>query len=154
METATLAKPRNRAALYPHHVQTRIDPELQHAVETVTDSTDSTDSTRHRHALRALYELALTSPDCPPALYSTLAAHRPGRWVFLHNTRPDIRPRMTGADLLPHQFAAMISPAAHHASTYQPPAAPIPSQQPGTPEPLHDIAAIFGQAAPAHHLEE
>lgn len=180
-----MAKPRNRAVLYPHHVQTRIDPELHHAVESLTPGV--TDSTRHRHALRALYELALTSPDCPPALYSTLAAHRPGRWVSLHNTRPDIRPRMTGAELLPPHYAAMVSPAAHHASPYQTPdpvetqaqplaeydrmtqrmhraspyqtpvtlddldtAAPIPPQQPGTPEPLNDIAAIFGQpAAPA-----
>lgn len=182
-----MAKPRNRAALYPHHVQTRIDPELQHAVEALTPGI--TDSTRHRHALRALYELALTSPDCPPALYSTLAAHRPGRWVSLHNARPDLRPRMTGAELLPHHYAAMVSPAAHQASPHQTPApaahqahqaqplgdydrmaqrthrpaapgalvtlddldtaAPIPSQPPGTPEPLDSIAAIFGQAAPA-----
>lgn len=179
-----MAKPRNRAALYPHHVQTRIDPELHQAVEAVTPGV--TDSTRHRHALRALYELALTSPECPPALYSTLAAHRPGRWVSLHNTRPDIRPRMTGAELLPPHYAAMVSPAAHQASPYQTPApveiqaqplteydrmaqrmhrpaapsapvtlddldtaTPNPSQQPGTPEPLNDIAAIFNQAAPA-----
>lgn len=169
-----MAKPRNRAALYPHHVQTRIDLELHHAVEALTPGI--TDSTRHRHALRALYDLALTSPDCPPALYSTLAAHRPGRWVSLHNTRPDIRPRMTGAELLPHHYAAMISPAAPAAHQAQPlgeydrmvqhahrpaapgapvtlddldTAAPIPSQQPGTPEPLNDIAAIFNQATPA-----
>lgn len=155
-----MTKP-TRTATFPHKVQTRIDPELQHAVETVTDST-AAPGIRHRHALRALYELALTSPDCPPALYSTLAMHRPGRWVSLHNTRPDIRPRMTGADLLPPHYAAMVSPAAHQASPYHPPAAPaapvtldalaidsIPPQQPGTPEPLQDIAAIFNQAAPA-----
>src|SRR5690554_2002856 len=139
-----MAKPRTRAALYPHHVQTRIDPELQRAIETLTASTDAP-GIRHRRGLRALYELALTSPDCPPALYSALAAHRPGRWVSLHNTRPDLQPRMTGVELLPPQYAAMVAPAA---------AAPgalaaldaldalatdqTPPQQPGTPEPLHD----------------
>lgn len=129
-----MARPRNRAALYPHHVQTRIDPELHHAVEALTpDSTDAP-GIRHRLGLRALYDLALTSPECPPALYSTLAAHRPGRWVSLHNTRPDIRPRMTGAELLPHHYAAMVSPAApaaHQASPYQ---APAPMETP--PQPL------------------
>lgn len=154
-----MAKPRTRAALYPHHVQTRIDPELQRAIETLTDSTD-TPGIRHRRGLRALYELALTSPDCPPALYSALAAHRPGRWVSLHNTRPDIRSRMAGAELLPPQYAAMVAPAA---------AAPgalaaldaldaldtdqTPPQQPDTPEPLHDTAAAApapAAAAPGH----
>lgn len=106
-----MTKPRNRAALYPHHVQTRIDPELQHAIELLTASTDAP-GIRHRRGLRALYELALTSPDCPPALYSALAAHRPGRWVSLHNSRPDIRPRMAGAERLPPQYAAMVAPAA------------------------------------------
>lgn len=107
-----MAKPtRTRAALYPHHVQTRIDPELQHAIEILTASTDAP-GIRHRRGLRALYELALTSPDCPPALYSALAAHRPGRWVSLHNSRPDIRPRMAGAERLPPQYAAMVAPAA------------------------------------------
>lgn len=105
-----MAKPRNRAALYPHHVQTRIDPELHQAVGALTPGV--TDSTRYRCALRALYDLALSSPDCPPALYSTLAAHRPGRWVTLHNTRPYLRPRMAGAELLPPQYAAMVAPAA------------------------------------------
>lgn len=104
-----MTKP-TRTATFPHKVQTRIDPELQRAVETVTDSTDAP-GIRHRRGLRALYELALTSPDCPPALYSALAAHRPGRWVSLHNTRPDLRPRMAGAELLPPHYAAMISPA-------------------------------------------
>ena len=64
---------------------------------------------------------------------------------------------MTGAELLPPHYAAMVSPVAHQASPYQTPAtlddldtaAPIPSQQPGTPEPLNDIAAIFGQPQPA-----
>lgn len=136
---------RNRAALYPHHVQTRIDPELQHAVEALTPGV--TDSTRYRRALRALYDLALTSPDCPPALYSTLAAHHPGRWVTLHNTRPDLRPRMLGAELLPPQYTALISPAAHHASPYQTTAAHHASPyQP--PEPI-DALAVFDQLAPA-----
>ena len=110
---------KTRHVNYPHHVQTRLDPELQQVVESLTPGV--TDSTRYRRALRHLYDLALTHPECPPALYSTLAAHRSGRWVTLHNTRPDMQPRMIGAELLPPQHAALLGSPAHQQHPHQPP---------------------------------
>ena len=126
---------KTRTPTFPHKVQTRIDPELQHAVEVLTDDTDAP-GIRHRRALRALYDLALTHPECPPALYSTLAAHRPGRWVTLHNTRPDLQPRMAGAELLPPQHAALLGSPAHQQSPY-------PAPAPQIPQPLNTAADAF-----------
>lgn len=66
---------RNRAALYPHKVQARYDDELHAVITALADPADPP-GVRNREAVRYLYRLALSHPNCPPALAAVALAHR------------------------------------------------------------------------------